>query len=85
MALYLAEHPEELQRIDRLSPITAMRELGKIEARLEGQVAEPAAPVVSKAPPPVRSLAGAPVAGTPNPKEMNSISEWRRVRNEFGG
>jgi hypothetical protein len=87
LALYLAENEAEVRRIIALHPLTQLRELGKIEAKLEpaAPAAAPAAPVVSKAPAPVRPIAGTPAASTPDPKTMNSVAEWRKHRAEFGG
>lgn len=88
MALHLVEHPEILERLNRLSPITVLRELGKLEAKLEGALEAPAAPpapVVTKAPAPVRPIGGAPAAGEPDPAKMNSVSEWMKHRKAFGG
>ena len=63
---HFAEHPEEAERIGRLTVGGALRELGKLEARLEKEPAkpEPKSPVsaavaeVSKAPPPIAPLKG---------------------------
>lgn len=88
LALYLAENEAEVRRIIALHPLTQLRELGKIEAKYEQAAAAPAVPavpVVSKAPAPVRPIAGTPAASTPDPKTMSSVAEWRKHRAEFGG
>lgn len=64
LALHLAEHPEDAQRIERLHPIQQIRELGKLEARIETDTvtrtsasAGPAAKTVTTAPAPPTTLA----------------------------
>lgn len=61
MAQHLAEHPEEVERIARLSPNSAIRALGKIEALYETTSASasagPAAKTVTTAPAPPTTLA----------------------------
>ncbi len=63
MALYLATHPEEAQRIDALPPVSALRALGKLEARFDtptsasATAAGPAAKTVTTAPAPPTTLA----------------------------
>lgn len=65
LALFLAEHPEELTRIGALTPIAALRELGKLEARYEQTAdtsasAGPVATQVTKAPAPPVTLGARP-------------------------
>lgn len=54
LADYLAEHPDEAERIARLAPVSALRALGKLEASLEpthaSAPAQPAAKTVTTAP-----------------------------------
>ena len=59
---YFSEHPEEIQRFSTLLPFDFVREMGKIEARLEAATADTPAPEseVSRARKPVRSVTGAP-------------------------
>lgn len=61
LALYLATHPEEVERITRLAPISALRELGKLEAKFDTPTsasasAGPAAKTVTTAPAPPTTL-----------------------------
>lgn len=63
LGYHLAKHPEELDRIKKLSPIRAIAELGKLETQLEKkpEPATPAAsakPAVSRAPAPITPLDG---------------------------
>jgi hypothetical protein len=59
LALHLAEHLDEAERIARLHPIHALRELGKLEAKFEN-----VAPAASAAPAPVKAVSDAPVPPT---------------------
>lgn len=63
LALYLHEHPDELQRIAALqTPRAVSREMAKLEARLEAATAgnsSESEPAVSKAPPPIKPVSGA--------------------------
>jgi hypothetical protein len=72
LALHLAEHPDELTRIGALHPIAALRELGKIEHKLEiahtSASAGPVAKHVSTAPVPPVTLGSRP-ADTADPVE----------------
>lgn len=57
LAYALAKDPDELERINRLPPIAAARELGKLEARLSESPKE-TKPRITKAPPPPRPVSG---------------------------
>ncbi len=52
---FLGENPAELKRISQLSPAAQVREIGKIEARLESKPATK----TTKAPPPITPVKGA--------------------------
>jgi hypothetical protein len=54
VALYLGTHEDEYHRINRMSPIAAVRELTLIEAKLTQPKAEPKR--TSQAPPPVKPV-----------------------------
>ncbi len=70
IAYYLGQNPEEAARIAAMSPTGASRAIGRIEAKLEAQVVttppaaeqarQPETKTVTKAPPPVTTLSGAP-------------------------
>lgn len=83
VAYHLGKHPEEASRIARLDPVSAARELGKIEARLafeREQVRKPAPkPPVSQAPPPPPKLDAVEPAVDPDPDKM-SWSQWVKWR-----
>lgn len=88
LGYHLAKHPEELDRIRKLSPIRAIAELGKLEAKLEKKP-EPApakeAPVaptqqISRAPAPIQPLDGksTPVHKDPSTMTFQELREWDR-------
>jgi hypothetical protein len=54
LQLHLAEHPDKLDAMNRMSPVQAAREAGRLEARLS----LPKPRTETKAPPPVRSPKG---------------------------
>lgn len=84
LGYHLAKHPEELDRIKKLSPIRAIAELGKLETQLDKKP-EPAAPaasarpVVSRAPTPITPLEGNSTPSTKDPATMN-FAELRAHR-----
>lgn len=72
---HLADNPKECERIASLSPIAAIREIGRIEAKLEAKP-EPKK-TASKAPAPITPGGG----GSPSddtPKDTDTIDEWMR-------
>ncbi|WP_401733439.1 hypothetical protein [Stenotrophomonas muris] len=78
IAYYLGQNPEEAARIAAMSPTGASRAIGRIEAKLESQAApvavdtarQPETKTVTKAPPPVTTLSGAP----PVVKDLTEMS-----------
>lgn len=68
--LDLAQNPDELIRINSLSPIAAAREVGKIEARIASRDASKKveAKTITKAPPPPN-----PISGTADSSAKKSI------------
>jgi hypothetical protein len=87
LGYHLAKHPEELDRIRKLSPIRAIAELGKLEVKLEKKADEPAKaaatpPVeVSKAPAPIQPLdssASTVVHKDPAKMTFQELREWDR-------
>jgi hypothetical protein len=62
LMLHLSEHPDDLQRLATLGPRDLVREIARIETRLDAVTAGAAPPAVSKAKPPVRPVTGSPHA-----------------------
>jgi len=59
--VWFSEHKDEYQRIAALqTPREITREVAKIEGMLTAPAGTPVKPSVSKAPPPVRPVTGAP-------------------------
>lgn len=75
---FLGDNPAELRRISQLSPAAQVREIGKIEARLE--VKEPVKKP-SKAPPPIEPVGGSSKSGDPN---AMSQAEYEAMRKKQG-
>lgn len=77
---YLGKNREIAERISRLSPLDAARELGKIEGRLVTERANAKVKLVSQAPAPTPKIEAGNVAGTKDPSEMTDAeyAKWRR-------
>lgn len=75
VAYYLGKNPKEAERISALSPAAQVRELGKIEARLEMKPAK----TPSKAPPPIEPVGGGKAGGEPDLSRM-SQAEYEAYR-----
>jgi hypothetical protein len=60
--LYLSDHPDDAQRLSTLHPIQVIREMGKLEARLEAAHSGPAkeTPKASAAKPPIKPVGSSP-------------------------
>jgi hypothetical protein len=85
LGYHLAKHPEDFDRISKLSPIRAIAELGKLEDRLEKPKAkEPEAdpPAVSRAPSPITPLEGksAPSQKDPATMTIQELREYERAQ-----
>lgn len=78
IAHYLGKHPKEAQRIAGLSPVSQIREIGKLEAKLLSKPEAPKAP--SKAPAPISPVAGTAAANTTEPSEQDDIGQWIKKR-----
>lgn len=82
---HLAENPEIAQKIAGLPPISALREIGKLEARFEAKPQETSAPVVkSKAPEPIKpiraSKGAVDVPMTSDGVWEGSYQAWKQAR-----
>jgi hypothetical protein len=76
LAYYLANNPEEAEKIAGMSPIGAIRTLGRIEERLANS--KPAVKTTD-APPPIKPI-GASAAVSKDPSKMSDaeFAAWRR-------
>lgn len=79
VAYYLVENPEKAAAIMQLPLAAQLREVGKIEARLEAQKSPPK-PAVSQAPPPVKKVESESAEVEPDPANMtdHQFAKWRR-------
>ena len=78
VAYYLGKHPKEAERIANLGPISQIREIGKLEAKLAAEPEKPKTP--SKAPPPIKPLSGAGSTATDVPSETDDMGSWMKKR-----
>lgn len=80
---FLGKNPSEAERISKLSPLAAIREIGKIEDALSKQKAPSdqakKEPKVSKAPAPIKPIKGKAAASAKSLDEM-SYQDYRAAR-----
>lgn len=75
LAYHMAQHPDLADRLNKLSPVKAAIELGRLEAALSTPVAKP----TTKAPAPVTPIRSAPTRQVdPAKLSMDEYIEWRR-------
>jgi hypothetical protein len=78
IAYHLGKNLKEAQRIASLPPVSQIREIGRLEAKL---AAEPPKPkTASKAPPPITPLSGTSPADSATPSETDDIGTWIKKR-----
>jgi hypothetical protein len=80
---HLTQNPEEANRIARLHPMMAVKEMGKLEARLETAPTGPvsSADPVTKAPRPIKPVGGGATASTV-PLDDMPYQDYRRIMNK---
>lgn len=78
IAYYLGSHPKEAQRLAELPPLSQVREIGKLEAKLLSKAEAPKAP--SKAPAPINPVAGTAAANSNEPSESDDYASWFKKR-----
>lgn len=76
VAYYLGQNPETAARIAKLDPIQAVREIGKIEARLSAQSE---APTPSRKPDPIKPVGSRSNAGPKSP-DQETMEEYAARR-----
>lgn len=78
IAYYLGKNPKEAMRIAGLPVLAAVREIGKLEAKLLAEPIKPATP--SKAPAPITPVKGTAPVSTDVPSEQDDMKTWMRKR-----
>ena len=78
---HLCRFPEECDRISAMAPMVAIREMGKLEARIEAAQTGPASPAASltQAPRPIKPVGGGVTASTV-PLDQMDYQSYRRAR-----
>jgi len=78
---HLCRFPEECDRISAMAPMAAIREMGKLEARIEAAQTGPASPAASltQAPRPIKPVGGGVTASTV-PLDQMDYQSYRRAR-----
>ena len=80
VAYYLGKNLKEAQRISQLPPLSQVREIAKIEAKLLAEPPKPKTP--SRAPAPITPLKGAAHAVNDAPSDSDDIGQWIRKRSK---
>lgn len=80
IAYHLGKNLKEAQRIAALPPVSQIREIGRLEAKL--LAAPPQEKTPSKAPAPVKPLTGTTPAESPNLADTSDIGKWMKNRNK---
>jgi len=75
VAYFLAENPAEADRIYAMQPLDQVKEIGKLEARLDAPAAT-SAPAVSKAPPPPKHRASGGGGTTTIPPDTEDFASF---------
>lgn len=73
LLFHLMKHPDVLERLNSLSPIKAIAEIGKLETKLEKPVANsgtPSIPERPRAPAPIKPIDGSSTPVNKNPADM---------------
>jgi len=78
IAHYLGSNPKEARRIAQLPPLSQVREIGNLEARLAAEPAKPKLP--SSAPEPIKPVGGSSSPSTKKLTEMNQDEFEKRRR-----
>ena len=78
IAYHLGSHVDEAKKIFALSPASAIREIGKLEARLSTPTEKPKAP--SKAPAPITPLTGTAPVSSSAPSDQDDTADWIKKR-----
>jgi hypothetical protein len=79
IAYHLAQHPKEIQRIAKLTPMQAAIEIGKLEAKLTAPV-EKKKPAVSKAPEPIKPVGAKASTAKKSLYEIDDFTEYVKRR-----
>ena len=83
MMYHLCQNPEECDRIAAMNPILALKEMGRLEGRLEVAVPGPTstAESITKAPRPIKPVGGGATAST-IPLDQMAYREYKRIRDK---
>ena len=80
VAYFLGTHLKEAQRIASLDPVSQIREIGRLEAKLAADPPKPKG--TSKAPAPIVPVTGASAAASNEPSENDDMKTWIEKRNK---
>ena len=81
---HLCSNPDECDRIANMHPMAAIKEMGKLEARIEAARStgpSSSAKPVTQAPPPIKPVGGGATASTVSLDQLH-YQEFKRIRNK---
>ena len=78
IAHYLGTHLKEAERIVSLDPLSQIREIGRLQAKLEAEPPKPKAP--SQAPAPITPVSGNAGAASDLPLPSDDMGTWMKKR-----
>jgi hypothetical protein len=79
---HFAQYPQELDRLNRLHPATALVALGELKAQLGAAKDGSATTEISNAKPPIRPVGGGRTSAPKDPDELPFSAEWIRRENQ---
>jgi hypothetical protein len=79
---HFAQYPQELDRLNRMHPATALVALGELKAQLGAAKHGSARTEISNAKPPIRPVGGGRSAAQKSPDDMAFGPEWIRRENQ---
>jgi hypothetical protein len=80
IAYYLGKNIKEAQRIASLPPVSQIREIGRLEAKLAAEPQKPKTP--SRAPAPITPLTGAAPVVSDVPSDQDDTGAWIKKRSK---
>jgi hypothetical protein len=78
IAYYLGTHLKEVERIVSLDPLSQVREIGRLQAKLDAEPPKPKAP--SQAPAPITPVSGTAGAASDLPLPSDDMETWMKKR-----
>lgn len=82
LLMHFAQYPQELDRLNRMHPATALVALGEIKAQFKAAKDGSATTEISNAKPPIKPVGGGRSSAQKNPDDLPFGPEWIRQENK---